>query len=485
MNLFDLFVRIGLKDEATDKMAGIGDKLKKGLAVAGTAAAAGLGAATAAVGALTKASIDGYAEYEQLTGGVETLFKTSADSVIQYSQQAYQTAGMSANEYMETVTGFSASLMQSLGGDTAAAAEYANQAVIDMADNANKMGTDISMIQNAYQGFAKQNYTMLDNLKLGYGGTKEEMERLIADANAVKEANGEMADLSIDSFADVVEAIHTVQEEMGIAGATAEEADGTISGSVSAMKSAWENLVVGFADGNADIDVLMDNFLTSVETVAGNMLPVVERVLTSIFETLKENGPEMIESGAALLGELAAGALKAIPDIIKSIPDIVSAIVDGFTENAPEFKEIGNDIVEGIWAGISALGDWIGGKVSGFLDGIVDGAKDILGIHSPSTVFAGMGENMVAGLEKGWEDNIDAAKSDIESGLNFGTASVSYGASAAGRLGGAIAASAGGSASAVFDITTTLDGAVIARNQYRHNARESTLRGGSLVEVFG
>lgn len=466
MNLFDLSVRIGVDDQVTDKIPGIGDGLKKGLAAAGKVAAVGVGAATTAVAALTKTAVDGYAEYEQLVGGVETLFKTSATEVNAYAAEAYKTAGMSANEYMSTITGFSASLLQSLGGDTAAAAEYGNLAVIDMADNANKMGTSMESIQNAYQGFAKQNYTMLDNLKLGYGGTKEEMERLIADANAVKEANGEMGDLSIESFANVVEAIHIMQEEMGIAGATAQEAEGTISGSAASMKAAWENLVVGLADENANVDELLGNFLSSVETTAGNILPVVERVLSSIFSTLKENGPEMIASGARLLGELAAGALKAIPDIVRSIPQIVSAIVDGFKASGPAFQDIGEDIVAGIWKGIQNLASWIKNKVSGFLGGIVDGAKGVLGIHSPSTVFAGMGENMVLGLEKGWNDNFSTARRGITGDLNFGTASIGYGASSAGRIGAAAGAQQSGPITIV--VQSVLDGKVIGETVYRY-----------------
>ena len=200
-------------------------KVAKGFAVVGAAAAT-------AFTAISTAAVNSYAEYEQLAGGVETLFKDSSNKLMGYADQAYKTAGMSANEYMSTVTSFSASLLQSLEGDTEKAADYANQAVIDMSDNANKMGTSIEMIQNAYQGFAKQNYTMLDNLKLGYGGTKEEMERLLVDAEKI---SGIKYDIS--SFADVTQAIHVIQTELGITGTTALEASSTIQGSASAMKS--------------------------------------------------------------------------------------------------------------------------------------------------------------------------------------------------------------------------------------------------------
>lgn len=279
---------------------------------------------------------------------------------------------------METVTGFSASLLQSLGGDTEKAAEIADQAVIDMADNANKMGSDISMIQNAYQGFAKQNFTMLDNLKLGYGGTKEEMERLLADAERI---SGMQFDIS--SFADITQAIHIVQEEMGIAGATAAEAESTISGSVSAMKSAWQNLVIGFADENANIDELMDNFLDSIGTVADNVLPVVERILGNIFDTLAKNAPNMIKGAVELFLKIAVGAVQAIPGIIQSIPAIIEAIVSGFVDSWPQIVEVGKDVVLGIWEGIKSLAGWLGEKVSGFVGNIVASVKDALGIHSP------------------------------------------------------------------------------------------------------
>lgn len=427
MNLFDLFVTVGLKDEASDKIPAIGDKLKTGFAVAGKVAAVGIGAATTAVAGLTKAAVDGYADFEQLTGGVETLFKTSSGQVEQYAQNAFKTSGLSANEYMETVTGFSASLLQSLGGDTEKAAKIADQAVIDMADNANKMGSDITMIQNAYQGFAKQNFTMLDNLKLGYGGTKEEMERLLADAERI---SGMQFDIS--SFADITQAIHIVQEEMGIAGATAAEAESTISGSTAAMKSAWQNLVVGIADENANIDVLMDNFLTSVGTVADNVLPVVERILGNIFDTLAKNGPNMLKGAVELFLKIAAGAVQAIPGIIQSIPAIIEAIADGFVEAWPDIVEIGKDIVRGLWEGIQSLAGWIGEKVSGFFDGLFDEAKKNEEIHSPSKKWAEIGKYDARGFGAGWDSEFKSVRSGITNSLDFGTAHVGFAESGVG-----------------------------------------------------
>ena len=435
MNVFDLYAKIALDtgdyekglEAASGKTSSFASKLKSGLSTAAKVGAAAIGAASTGIAALTKSSIDGYAEYEQLVGGVETLFKQSADVVQQYAANAYKTAGMSANEYMETVTSFSASLLQSLDGDTTAAAEKANLAITDMSDNANKMGTSIEMIQNAYQGFAKQNYTMLDNLKLGYGGTKEEMQRLLDDAEKL---SGQKFDLS--SYGDIVDAIHVVQTEMGITGTTAKEASTTISGSVDSAKAAWQNLVTGIADGNADVGELTDNFVESVETAAGNILPVVDTVIENLLNVLEEKGPDIINGGARLFGKIAAGAIKSIPTIISSIPDIIDAIVQGFKDSDLDIIEIGKDIAKGIWEGIKSLAGWLKDKVNGFFGDIVTGAKNALGIHSPSTVFAGIGENMALGLGEGWDDEYGRISKNIKSGLDFGTASVDFASSGLG-----------------------------------------------------
>lgn len=352
MNLFELFVKIGVKDEASDKISNLTGKLGSGLKTAATMGIAAVGAVATGIGALAKSATDAYADYEQLVGGVETLFQTSSGKVQSYADRAYKTAGMSANQYMETVTSFSASLLQSLDGDTEKAADYADRAIIDMADNANKMGTSIEMIENAYQGFAKQNYTMLDNLKLGYGGTKTEMERLIADANRVKVANGEMADLSIESFADVTEAIHIIQTEMGITGTTSEESSNTISGSVASMKSSWENLKRGIADENADIDLLLDQFIESVGVAAGNIWPTFKSALVRLGKLFEERGPDMIAEGVVMLGKFAVGLIEGIPDMIAKIPEIVNSIKQAFSDRSDIFKDIGKRIINAILDGL-------------------------------------------------------------------------------------------------------------------------------------
>lgn len=283
-------------------------------------------------------------------GGVETLFKESSAQVIQYANDAYKTAGMSANDYMETVTGFSASLLQSLGGDTAAAAQVANQAVTDMSDNANKMGTSIESIQNAYQGFAKGNFTMLDNLKLGYGGTKEEMERLLADAEAIQAQQGVMVDYSITSFADITEAIHVVQTEIGITGTTALEASTTIQGSLDSMKGAWTNLMAGIGDESANTEQLVNNFVDSVSTAAENMVPRITQILEGIGEMARQLGPKIAEALPGLVSEvlpallgaatsmidgLIDGLSAALPALAAAVPQIIETICNVLTENLP------------------------------------------------------------------------------------------------------------------------------------------------------
>ena len=314
--------------------------IKIGTIVKGFLTAAAVKEIVSGITSIAKAAVESYASYEQLVGGVETLFKDSADQVQKYASEAYKTAGLSANAYMEQATSFSASLLQGLGGDTKAAADYANQAIIDMADNANKMGTSIESIQNAYQGFAKQNYTMLDNLKLGYGGTRGEMERLIEDANKVKEANGEMADLTIDNFADMVEAIHIIQSEMGITGTTAEEASSTIQGSIASLKASWENLLVGMADENANMDQLIGQFVESASTSAQNLLPRIEQTLLGVAQLIEKLAPIIIEKLPGMIQTLLPAFLNAAMQIlkalVKALPDIltmlITAIVDFLTD---------------------------------------------------------------------------------------------------------------------------------------------------------
>ena len=268
-----------------------------------------------------KQSLSSFGEYEQLVGGVETLFKDSSGVVQEYANNAYKTAGLSANEYMNTVTSFSASLLQSLNGDTTKSAKVADMAITDMADNANKMGTDMSMIQNAYQGFAKQNYTMLDNLKLGYGGTKTEMERLLSDAEKL---SGQKYDIS--NLNDVYQAIHVVQGELGITGTTAKEASSTIQGSLSSMKSAFQNLLTGLGNGNSNIGDLVNQLVDSVITAGNNVIPAINRISQSIIDALPQilnaitqNLPKFLKQGAKILNSLIQGIQNNMPAIMTAL----------------------------------------------------------------------------------------------------------------------------------------------------------------------
>lgn len=368
----------GIQGQLSDLLAGpldevgksagskLGGAIKGGLVTAAKVGTAALAAASGAAVALTKQAVDGFADYEQLVGGVETLFKDSADQVQQYAAEAFRTAGLSANQYMEAVTGFSASLLQSLGGDTKAAADMADLAITDMADNANKMGSDMASIQNAYQGFAKQNYTMLDNLKLGYGGTKEEMQRLLSDAEKL---SGVHYDLF--SYADIVQAIHVVQTEMGITGTTAEEAAKTVSGSLGMLKGAWQNLLVGMADPAADLDKLIGDVVDSAGIAAENLVPVIEHALTGLAGVVEKLAPIIAERLPGLVEKLLPPLLHAatalVTGLIRALPEIVKALIE---EGPTIVKELGAAIIETAPVLLNAAAELIGVLLMGLFDGV-------------------------------------------------------------------------------------------------------------------
>lgn len=541
-------------EKAGDTATTSGTKFEKfGGVIKGIGVSMGTVAVAAGVAAvkLGKEVIEAYADYEQLVGGIDTLFKDSSGKMQEYAANAYKTSGLSANQYMETVTGFSASLISSLGGDTGKAVEYANMAVTDMSDNANKMGTDMASIQNAYQGFAKQNYTMLDNLKLGYGGTKEEMQRLLKDAQAI---SGIKYDIS--SYADVVSAINVIQTQMGITGTTAKEAEKTITGSITSLKTSFGNLLVGFGDANADVQGLTNNVIDAFSNVVTNITPIIENIVKAlptaisaiipaivnllpviwqtvndlfkellsvilgllpelipvaidatltivntlienlpllidaaiqviialvtgitqalptlipaiidvtltIVDTLLDNipllidcalqliiglaiglvqaipalveklptiiikivntfinmAPQILEAGVKLCVELGKGLIKAIPQLVKNIPTIVTNMVDELKKGMTKFTNIGKNIVEGIWNGIKNTGNWLWNQVSGFFGGIIDKIKNLLGIHSPSRVFAGIGGFMAEGLGIGFTDEMKTISKDINNAI--------------------------------------------------------------------
>ena len=459
MNLFELFVKIGVDDQASGPISKIAKGLGNGIKTAAKIGTAAVGAAATGIVALTKSAVENYAEYEQLVGGVETLFGTSADKVQEYASNAYKTAGLSANEYMETVTSFSASLLQSLGGDTEAAAEYADRAVTDMSDNANKMGTSMDMIQNAYQGFAKQNYTMLDNLKLGYGGTKTEMERLVADAAALTDVQADLGvtvDANSLSFGNIVNAISVMQTKMGIAGTTTEEASETISGSINAMKGAWSNLITGIADENANFDELVNNF---VETLVGdesgeggvinNILPrvevalegagklvealipvIIDKVPTIVNEWL----PKILQSGIDIIRSIMDGIIQNQGDIVNGVVNTVNTLVNGLTDHLPEILVMGVTLIGQIAAGlIQGLPDLIG-RIPEIITDIVSAFSE------NSDVFIEIGKSIVSGIWNGivalWNGLVDSL-SGLVNGLFGGsttTANVNVNGSHAGGL---------------------------------------------------
>ena len=390
-------------------MKGIGSsaiKVGKGLAVAGAAAAT-------AVTALISKSVGAFADYEQLTGGVETLFGAGGRSVEEYAQsvgksvsdiqgkydslmsaqnavlenanKAYMTAGMSANEYMDTVTGFSASLISSLGGDTNKAADYANSALVDMSDNANKMGTDMESIKNAYQGFAKQNYTMLDNLKLGYGGTQEEMKRLLSDAEKL---TGQRYDIS--SFADITQAIHAIQTQMDITGTTAKEASTTISGSWGSLKAAFQNVLVGLTTGGDMFDQSLDALINTAVTFGQNIIPAIKGALSGVGYLIEGLAPVIGETIPPLINDLA-------PTLANSAVSLISSLVNGLTQNATQFSECLSNMIIVAVAGISTvvpqLLDAASKIVSNLMQGLTNSMPQI--VNGAVTLIEGLVNGLV------------------------------------------------------------------------------------------
>ena len=393
-------------------MKGIGSsaiKVGKGLAVAGAAAAT-------AVTALVSKSVGAFADYEQLTGGVETLFGAGGRSVEEYAQsvgksvsdiqgkydslmsaqnvvlenanKAYMTAGMSANEYMDTVSGFSASLISSLGGDTNKAADYANSALVDMSDNANKMGTDMESIKNAYQGFAKQNYTMLDNLKLGYGGTQEEMKRLLSDAEKL---TGQRYDIS--SFADITQAIHAIQTQMDITGTTAKEASTTISGSWGSLKAAFQNVLVGLTTGGDMFDQSLDALINTAVTFGQNIIPAIKGALSGVGYLIEGLAPVIGETIPPLINDLA-------PTLANSAVSLISSLVNGLTQNATQFSECLSNMIIVAVAGISTVVPQLLDAASKIVSNLMQGLTNSM----PQIVNGAV--TLIEGLVNGLVDNV-------------------------------------------------------------------------------
>jgi len=362
--------------------------------------------AAAAIGKALVSTIQAGGELQQSLGGIETLFKENADTVKKYAQEAYKTTGLGANEYMESVTGFSASLLQSLGGDTAKAAEISNMAMVDMADNSNKMGSSMDSIQNAYGGFAKQNYTMLDNLKLGYGGTKTEMERLLADATKFSGV-----DYNIENLNDVYEAIHVIQGEMEITGTTALEAEQTIAGSFSSMKAAFQNTLGSLALGE-NIGPSLEGLAQSVSTfLFGNLFPMIGTILASLPSALmvfiQAMVPAIIEMGGKLLTSLTEGVGNGFPDMLSKINELIQNIGAWIQESFPQFLQNGVDAILNLANGIMNSAPTVLTNIGNILTSVFSALLAAL----PTILENGF--KLIAGLAKGILNNLPAVMASI------------------------------------------------------------------------
>lgn len=380
MNLLDLAVKITCDDQASGEVDKIGDGIKNKLgaaAKAGVAAVAAVGTATVAIG---KTALDAYSNYEQLVGGIDTLFKASSGKMQQYAANAYQTAGVSANRYMEISTSFAAALISSLGGNTEAAADMANTAITDMSDNANKMGTSLETVQEAYMSLSRGNYEMLDSLKLGYGGTKSELERLLSDAEKFSAAQGKVRDFSVDSYSDIVEAIHIVQDEMGITGTTAEEAATTIEGSVNMAKAAWDNWLAGLGNEDADMEVLTDQLVGSVATAGENIIPRVGQIMTTLGQTVADYAPGVgLYLRNALINVLPEAVQGPMRDAFAGVDKVVGKLESVFNDNLKPAADAADSVFSAISSGVKTFGDAVNDLVLPAIDQLSPAFNDFFG----------------------------------------------------------------------------------------------------------
>lgn len=380
MNLLDLAVKITCDDQASGEVDKIGDGIKNKLGIAakaGVAAVAAVGTATVAIG---KTALDAYSNYEQLVGGIDTLFKASSGKMQQYAANAYQTAGVSANRYMEISTSFAAALISSLGGNTEAAADMANTAITDMSDNANKMGTSLETVQEAYMSLSRGNYEMLDSLKLGYGGTKSELERLLSDAEKFSAAQGKVRDFSVDSYSDIVEAIHIVQDEMGITGTTAEEAATTIEGSVNMAKAAWDNWLAGLGNEDADMEGLTDQLVQSVVIAGKNIIPRVGQIMTTLGQTVADYAPGVgLYLRNALISVLPEAVQGPMRDAFAGVDKVVGKLTGVFNDNLKPAADAADSVFSAISSGVKTFGDAVNDLVLPAIDQLSPAFNDFFG----------------------------------------------------------------------------------------------------------
>lgn len=494
MNLFELFIKIGVDDQASGKLGELSGKLGNGLKTAAKIGTAAVGAATAAITALTTQSVNSFAEYEQLAGGAKKIFNDMDYSKIATdANNAYKDLGLSANQYLAVINDVGATFAATMGDEAGyEAAKTGLKAISDYAsgtgknvDELSQKFTLITRSTSSYQSIADQFSGILPATSAGF------LEQAQA-AGILSDSYTQLTEVPIDEYqAAVSQMLQQGVADLGLADNTMNEAFSTLSGSLAMTKGAWSNLVTGLADDSADMDLLINNLVDSVVATMGNLLPRVEQVflgigvlveglapvigealpnmVSTVLPSLLESGgallfgimdgivnnfdalidtamqvidmllngiidnlPRVIEMGVQLIGKLAVGIVQAIPDLVLKVPEIIMAIIDGFAASWDDIVSIGENIVQGIWDGISAMGGWIKEKVTGFFGGIVDTAKDLLGIHSPSTVFAGIGAFMAEGLAEGWDKEYNGIKRSIESGLNFGAATVDFSSSGLG-----------------------------------------------------
>lgn len=439
-DLGDAYINIipkapGIKSELTNMVGGAGDGAGKSFG-SGFAGAFKKIMVAAGIGTVLKQAFEAGGDLQQSFGGLDTIYGEAAAGAKQFAMEA-AAAGISANSYAEQAVSFGAALKQAYGGDTTAAMNAANTAIMDMADNSAKMGTDIGSIQAAYQGFAKQNYTMLDNLKLGYGGTKEEMERLLADAS---ELSG--VEYNIDNLGDVYDAIHVIQEDLGLTGVAASEAETTLTGSFGALKASWTNLMAAMTTGEGLDEAITNlvksvgNFGRNVLTMFGNigqqlpqlmtgllsgisttLVPMAGEAITGFINGIVANLPQIVATGIELLGQLVAGILQAIPDLIAAVPQIFSSAVEAF--RGQDWAGIGRNIIAGIINGIKAAGSNLFEMLKSLAKDALEAAKEKLGINSPSKVFADeVGSSIPEGIALGIAQNSNYVSRAIDAAVN-------------------------------------------------------------------
>ena len=502
MNLFELFVKIGVDDQASGKLGELSGKLGNGLKTAAKIGTAAVGAAATGIAALTKSAVEGFAEYEQLAGGAQKIFDQMDYSKIeQDAQNAYKTMNISASEYLATMNDVGATFAATMGDEAGYnAAKTGLQAIADYASGTGKSVDVLS-----------EKFTMITRSTSSYQSIADQFSGILPATSNDFLAQAQAAGILSDSYtqltqvpiAEYQQAVSEMLEkgvaDLGLAGNTATETATTISGSLAAAKSAWSNLIVGIADENANFEQLVENFVDSATVAAENIIPrieialqgagkmideVVPIIIEKIPDFIEKYLPKILESGVSIVLQIVAGLIKSIPKLVETVPKLVGAILNAFNANAGTFLGIGKQIVSGVWNGISSMIKWFTNKVKNFFSGIVDGVKDTLGIHSPSKVFAVFGGFMAEGLADGWDKVYNGSKRSIEKDLNFGTATVDFASSGIARNSSALHNSASkilsnANENITIVVQSVLDGRVIGESAYQYNLNRQRAYGGA------